>query len=71
MKFIDRTGEATALDVARGLNITQINASRLLGHYFRQGLLERHTINKFGEKCYEITDRGRERLRWIFGRGSR
>lgn len=63
--FIDHMGEGTALDIARALDITQINASRLLGHYFRQGLLERCTINKFGEKRYELTDRGRERLRWI------
>lgn len=67
LRFIDRMGEATASEVARDVNINSINASRLLGHYFRQGLLSRHTINKFGTKSYQITEKGRERLNWISG----
>lgn len=65
LELLDGTGEATAMEVAQELSITPINASRLLGHYFRQGLLKRRTINKFGEQCYEITEKGRVRLVWL------
>lgn len=65
--LLDGVGESTASEVAQKLGITSVNASRLMGLYFLEGLLGRRTINKFGQKSYEITNRGRERLRWILG----
>ena len=67
LEFLEGRGESTASEVAQGLGITPINASRLLGHYHRQGLLGRRTISRFGEKSYCITEKGRERLDWIRG----
>ena len=67
LSLLDGSGGATAREVASGLGITQVNASRLLGLYFKEGLLTRRTINRFGEKRYEITEKGRERLSWIEG----
>lgn len=67
LELLDRMGESTALDVAGALGITQINSSRLLGLYFREGLTRRRTIDRFGTKSYQITERGRKRLNWIRG----
>jgi len=67
LEFLEGGREATAGDVARELGISPVSASRLLGHYFRQGLLSRRTADRFGTKAYTITEKGRERLRWIRG----
>lgn len=68
MRLLDRLGRLTALEVAGELGINQVNSSRLLGLYFREGLIRRHTIDRFGTKSYQITERGRRRLGWIIRR---
>lgn len=65
LELLEGGEKATASDVARELGITLVNASRLLGLYFREGLVKRRTINWFGEKRYYIAEKGRERLGWI------
>jgi predicted ArsR family transcriptional regulator len=65
LEFLERVGEATAGEVARELGIGRVNASRLLGLYFREGLVGRRTVDGFGTRAYRITERGRERLGWI------
>ena len=63
--LLNKTGKATARRVSSELGISHVTASRLLGHYSRQGLLGRRTIDRFGTKCYSLTEKGRERLRWL------
>ena len=54
-------------EVARELNITKTNASRLLLHYYRQRILERKTIDKMtGKKVYFLTEKGKKRLEYLF-----
>lgn len=70
LKLLEAGEELTASEVSQRLGIARINTSRLMGLYYREGLLGRRVVNKFGELSYRITDRGRRRLRWILG-GSR
>ena len=63
LSLLDELGEATSSDVAEITGRTIYSASRNLGNYYRQGLLNRYWGS--GEYVYSLSDRGSERLEWL------
>ena len=63
LSLLDELGEATSSDVAELTDRTIYSASRNLGHYYRQGILDRHREGR--EYVYSLNNRGAERLRWL------
>lgn len=61
---IDQAGWVTAKDLAEGLEVTQYTACMALLRATRQRLLKREK-NNYGEYCYTITVRGRERRAYL------
>jgi predicted ArsR family transcriptional regulator len=73
LRLISERGGATAREVSDQLGIPLPVASRLLGHYFRQGALTREP--KGGGRgrgfryVYSLTPSGRRRLAYLEGAG--
>ena len=63
LSLLDELGEATSGDVAEITGRSIYGASRNLGRYYRQGILDRYRED--GEYVYSLNDRGSGRLKWL------
>ena len=66
LKFIDAEEEVTPSQVADTLELEIHHVRMLLLRYWKSGLLYRHMINrKTRQRAYNLTEKGKARLRWL------
>ena len=65
LDYILTNETATSDDISLALNIEIHNSRMLLRKYWKQGLLRRRKVNKFGKRVYSLSEKGEERLKFL------